>query len=116
MGWPMGVTATVRRRVQDGVDSFQCPVWREATQEVANVLPMPSSTADMGERRPEGTVATMRVCMPRSWSGGLYGATIDLPDPWGAGWRVIGDPTPFSDGLLHDCPWNVVAEVTRADG
>ena len=114
--WPKGVTATVRLREQTGTDGLMCPTYRETATEVAGVLVAGPSTSDLSETRPEGTSATLRVHMPRSWAGSLYGATIDLPEPWGPGWRVVGDPQPQDDSLLHDCPWNVTAEVRRADG
>jgi len=114
--WPKGVTATVHRRVQTGVDGFQCPVWRDDPVEVGGVLVAPSSTSDMAETRPEGTSTSLTLCMPASWEGSLAGATVDLPEPWGAGWRVAGDPMPLDASLTHGCPFNVTAEVRRADG
>ena len=75
-----------------------------------------SGTSDMGASRPEGTVSSLTLRMPASWSGPLAGATVDLPKPWGEGWHVVGDPQPLDPALLHGCPFNVTAEVTRANG
>ncbi len=114
--WPEGVKATVHLRVQDGVDGMQCPVWHYEPVEAEGVLVAPSGTSDMGASRPEGTVSSLTLRMPASWSGPLAGATVDLPKPWGEGWHVVGDPQPLDPALLHGCPFNVTAEVTRANG
>lgn len=110
-----GTDVTVRSFEQDGVDRLGNPIVEAREQAVGNVLIQPGATQDMEASRPEGAVVAFTLHFPKTWTGPLEGCEVDLPQPWGGTYRVIGSPAPYMDGNTPT-PWHMAVEVEAAHG
>ena len=109
------VTATVRTPVFGAADRFGNPAVAYEAATVPGVLVAPSATSSTEAERPNGAQATLTVHMPKSFTGDLRGAFIDLPAPWGDGWKVDGDPLPYMDANTPG-EWHMPVNVVRGEG
>lgn len=84
-------------------------------QAVDNVLIVPGASADMEAGRPEGVTVAFTLHFPKTFSGTLEGALVDLPAPYGGTYRVIGNPAPY---MAANTPtaWHMPVEVEDAHG
>lgn len=111
-----GTTAYVELRVRDARDAFgNDEVIYAAPQAVKNVLVVPGACKELDASRPEGVRVALTVHFPKGWTGGLRGARITLPAPWGGPYNVIGDPKPYM-AANTPTPWNMPVEVEAVDG
>lgn len=92
-------TVTVITPGARSTDPHGNPVAGEPTrEEVAGVLPQPTSTADVGEERPDGVTVAVTFHWPRTDHRSLRGRTVEWE---GRAYRVIGDPVPY---VAANCP------------
>lgn len=113
-----GVAVTVLRPVPAGRDRLGNPAYGKPVREVVgDVLIQPGPTKDLEASRPEGVTVALTLHFPKAFEGSLEGCVVELPAPWSreGGYRVIGDPQPYMEGL---CPtrWNRTVEVEAAHG
>ena len=107
-----GETVRVKRRTVTFDEHMEQVESWEAI-EVANVLVAPGSTSDVqASDRPDGTIAAYTLGFPKTFSGSLRGAVVEIR---GRDWRVIGDPQP---NQMENCPtqWWLTAQVEAIDG
>lgn len=111
-----GVTASVRTPILGARDRFGnlTVSWSEPV-DVANVLVSPNTTADLEAGRPDGDSLSLTLHFPKGFTASLENCEIDLPEPWGNGWRVIGDPKPYIDANTPT-EWDRPATVEKANG
>lgn len=108
------IEAVLVRRTQNGVDSYNDPVYIDCEPEMVRVLAQPNSfseySSELGADRPEGSRISMKLCLERSVEGSVKGADIKLE---GKVYRVIGDPQPYPK-----CPtrFNRIVEAELVDG
>lgn len=98
-----------------GYDALGNPVNAYTKATVEGVLIAPESTADLGADRPEGYSDVLTLCFPKSYTGSLRGAYIELPSPWPERVEVIGDPMPWMPELTPGA-WNLTIQAGVADG
>lgn len=110
-----GEEVTIRTHVQVGTDPYGAPVTEPQEEAVENVLVAPGSLADLGEDRPEGVDVAYSLCIPRTYSGDLEGAEVQVRGEW---LRVIGHPDRIDGFGGRGCPtdWNMVCEVGTTHG
>ena len=108
------VTLWIRRRVDGGADRLGNPVeaWSDPAR-VPGCLLAAGTPRDIGDDRPEGTVASATAYFPESVGGSLKGALVS---PDGEEWlRVVGDPAKEPAGVSR-LPWDRWALLERVDG
>lgn len=84
-------------------------------QTVDNVLIAPGASDDIEAARPEGVTVAFTLHFPKTFSGTLEGALVDLPEPYGGTYRVIGKPSPYMASNTPT-PWHMPVEVEDAHG
>lgn len=102
-------TKTVTDHDPKGNDIFTTEV-----RTVEDVLVGPGPRADLAyTERPEGVLVAFNLHFPKTFTGSLRGAEIEIRG--NPGFNVIGDPQPYT---LANTPtrWNMPVEVERADG
>lgn len=103
-------------RPQMAIDRFgnevECGFERE---DVQNVLLVPGATSDMEASRPAGVSVAFTLHFPKTFEGSLEGCSIELPQPWGGIYKVIGDPQPYMNHMVRGS-WNRPVEVEAAHG
>lgn len=90
----------------DPVPGFSEPV------EVGNVVVIPGATSDMDATRPNGVEVAYTLCFPKTFAGDLRGRSVKVR---GKVYGVVGDPQRYAEENTPG-PWNLTAEVARADG
>lgn len=110
-----GVQVTVKTVTDNGKDRFGNAVKKETSATVDNVLVVPGATEDLEASRPEGVSVAYTLHFPKSFSGSLEGALVELPAPWTGTYRVIGAPAPYIDANTPT-PWHMPVEVEVAHG
>lgn len=111
-----GTTVTVHVPTAWEVDRYNNRVATGySEQAVDNVLIVPGATADLEAGRPEGVTVAFTLHFPKTFSGTLEGALVDLPAPFGGRYRVIGNPKPYMDENTPT-PWHMPVEVEDAHG
>lgn len=108
------VEATLVRRAQNGVDSYNNPVYIDCDPETVSVLACPQAfdeyESELRISRPEGVRTSMTFYFGKAVKGSLKGAVIRFG---GKDYRVIGDPQPYPI-----CPtdWNRIVQAEVVDG
>lgn len=116
-----GVSVDVWRKAPkkvDGVvqhDRFGNVIYTSSKTTVADVLVSPGATADLEAARPEGVTVAYTLHFPKTFTGSLEGAEIDLPAPWTGRYSVIGDPREYIDANTPT-RWHMPVEVEAAHG
>lgn len=109
-------TATVLRPGEPSRDRFGNDVPGKASEEsVAGVLVVPGATADLEASRPDGVKVAYTLHFPKSYTAGLDGCEVVLPEPWAGTYRVVGDPRPYM-GANTPGRWDRAVEVEAAHG
>lgn len=93
---------------ETGRDAFNAPVRSPVVEEVSNVLVAPGDATDHIESmRPDGTDVRYTLYVPKTFSGELEGANVEVR---GEQLHVIGKPDHFDP---VNCPtdWWMVAKV-----
>ena len=85
---------TARDRLGNHVEAYASPV-------PVTVLVAPANTSDLGASRPEGVRVDLTLHFPKTWTdpSTLRDAKIDLPEPWGGTYMVVGSPQPYAPSL-----------------
>lgn len=85
------------------------------SKQVANVLIVQGSTADLDASRPEGVRVAFSLHFPKSYTESLEGCSVVLPDEYSGTYKVVGTPKPY---MVENTPtsWNRVCEVEAAHG
>lgn len=104
-------TVTVLRPTVERDDLGE-PVETEASREEVRCVVCPGATADMDATRPEGVTVAYTLHFPKTYAGGLRGCSVEVR---GTRYDVVGDPQRTTDAATPG-PFNMAAEVTRADG
>lgn len=107
-----GCDVEVLRPVKTGTDRFGAPVVEMQAEAVANVLPQPERSSDIGEDRPQGSSVSMVFHFPKGYSQSLKGCVISYDDKK---YRVLGDPQPWFEANVPGT-WNMKVETEAVDG
>ena len=110
-----GASVDVYAEVATGTDRFVNVVYTSTKTTVDNVLIVPGATADLEASRPEGVTVAYTLHFPKSFTGSLEGAEIELPAPYGGRYSVIGVSAPYMDANTPT-PWHMPVEVQAAHG
>lgn len=83
----------------------------ESRVEVACIV-TPGATADLDASRPNGVTVEFTAHFPKSWTGSLRGASVELR---GKRYKVVGDPKPYT---VENTPggFNMPVELEAVDG
>lgn len=82
---------------------------------VDNVLIVPGATSDLEASRPEGVSVAFTLHFPKTFSGSLECALVELPEPYNGTYRVIGNPRPYMD-VNTPTQWHMPVEVENVHG
>jgi hypothetical protein len=111
-----GTNVSVIRRVLSYRDEMGEPVFATSTETVGNVLVTPSNTDEMDEtNRMFGVTCDLTLHFPKTYTAGLGGCDVVLPEPWAGEYRVLGEPVPYM-AQNTPTPWNRAVKVARSDG
>ena len=111
-----GVTVTVQTPTAWQTDRYNnTVVTAYAPLIVPNVLIVPGATAELEAGRPDGVSVAFTLHFPKSFNESLEGALVDLPEPFGGTYRVIGNPRPYMDENTPT-PWHMPVEVEAVRG
>lgn len=109
-----GETVVVTTKTVTGQDSKGNDIFSTTVVTVADVLVGPGPRSDLAyTERPEGVLVAFNLHFPKTFTGNLRGAEIEIRG--NPGFNVIGDPQPYT---LANTPtrWHMPVEVERADG
>lgn len=109
-----GERVTVRFRVAAaGGGVLGEDVFEVDERDVENVLVIPGARADLsGADRPEGVRVVFNLHFPKTCTGSLRGADVQVRGQW---YRVIGDPQPYTPENTPGA-WNLPVEVEAVRG
>ena len=93
-------------------DGLGEPTFGEPTREDVRCVVCPGATSDMDATRPDGVTVAYTVHFPKTYTGELRGCSIEVR---GVAYDVVGDPQ-RTTGAATPGPFDMAAEVTRADG
>lgn len=93
-------------------DDLGEPTFGEPSREGVDCVVCPGATADMDATRPEGVTVSYTLHFPKTYTGELRGCSVEVR---GETYDVVGDPRRTTEAATPG-PWNMAAEVTRADG
>ena len=111
-----GCTVVVLRPGETTIDRFGNEAAQEATAEtVAGVLVCPGATEDLEASRPDGAKVAFTLHFPKAYTKSLEGCSVELPEPWGGTYRVVGAPAPYM-GANTPGAWHMPVEVEEAHG
>lgn len=107
----IGESVTVKRPFAIGSDEFNEPIVSYSEERVDDVLVCPHTAGNGGEQR-DGSVDTITLHFPKTYSGELYGCSVTVR---GRDYDVDGNPMRWTP---ENCPtrWNMEAKVVRANG
>lgn len=108
-----GEIVTVKKRIQEGFDELNDPIWKDKEYLVENVLIAPGSSDDAVEStRPDGVEIKYTLYFPKPFDEKLEHCQICVRDEW---LDVIGSPRRFD---LTNCPtdWWMVVGVGATNG
>lgn len=107
---PTEAVTVVRPTVER--DDLGEPTFGEPTREDVRCVVCPGVTADLDASRPEGVTVAYTLHFPKTYAGSLRGCSVEVR---GETYDVVGDPQRTTDAATPG-PWDMAAEVTRADG
>lgn len=84
----------------------------EPVREDARCVVCPGATSDMDATRPEGVSVSYTLHFPKTYAGELRGCSVEVR---GERYDVVGDPQRTTEAATPG-PFDMAAEVTRADG
>ncbi len=84
----------------------------EPVREDVRCVVCPGATSDMDATRPEGVTVSYTLHFPKTYAGVLRGCSVEVR---GERYDVVGDPQRTTEAATPG-PFNMAAEVTRADG
>lgn len=84
----------------------------EPTREEVRCVVCPGATSDMDATRPEGVTVAYTLHFPKTYAGILRGCSVEVR---GTRYDVVGDPQRTTEAATPG-PFDMAAEVTRADG
>lgn len=84
----------------------------EPVREDVHCVVCPGATSDMDATRPEGVTVSYTLHFPKTYTGDLRGCSVEVR---GERYDVVGDPQ-RTTGAATPGPFDMAAEVTRADG
>lgn len=93
-------------------DDLGEPVEVGAEREEVRCVVCPGATSDMDATRPEGVAVAFTLHFPKTYAGSLRGCSVEVR---GETYGVVGDPQRTTEAATPG-PFNMAAEVTRADG
>ena len=111
-----GVTVTLKKKTQTGVDGFGQPTYSTTDVEVSDVLVGEPSTSDIENALTMyGKRVVYTLAIPKGDTNDWYKAEVALPAPWSATFNVIGDATM---GIEENIPlrWNKKVHLERIEG
>lgn len=111
-----GVTVTLKKKTQTGVDGFGQPTYSTTDVEVSDVLIGEPSTSDIENALTMyGKRVAYTLAIPKGDTNDWYKAEVTLPAPWSATFNVIGDATM---GIEENIPlrWNKKVHLERIEG
>lgn len=95
-----------------GRDDLGEPVGGGEVREVVRCVVCPGATSDMDATRPEGVTVSYTLHFPKTYTGDLRGCSVEVR---GERYDVVGDPQRTTEAATPG-PFDMAAEVTRADG
>ena len=108
------VSLLFRRREVSGTDRYgDDSATFSSAVEVPGCLFAPMTAQQLGTGHPEGALVSARAHFPAG-TDGLRGALVGTSS--GDWYRVVGEPVPYPDGCVRGLPWDVWADLERADG
>lgn len=110
------VTVTLKAKTQTGTNDFGEPVYTIQDIPVDDVLVgEPSSTDIQNVITTYGKRISYTLAVPKGDVNKWTGAEVELPAPWSATYRVIGEPTM---GIDENIPlrWNKKVHLERLEG
>lgn len=110
-----GISVTVRTPHGTELDRFGNEQYLYDEQIISDVLVEPGATESFESSRPEGARVAYTLHFPKTFNGSLEGCEVELPNPWGGRYRVIGNPGRYMDANTPT-RWNMPVEVERAYG
>lgn len=96
-----------------GADPFGRPTTSEVVQEVENVLVCPGASSDVFEsNRPDGASVKYTLHFPKTFSGDLEGAKVEVRGNW---YDVVGRPDHYT---MENTPgdWWMTVEAGGVNG
>ena len=84
----------------------------EPVREDVRCVVCPGATSDMDATRPEGVTVSYTLHFPKTYTGDLRGCSVEVR---GTRYDVVGDPQRTTEAATPG-PFDMAAEVTRADG
>lgn len=84
----------------------------EPVREDVRCVVCSGATSDMDATRPEGVTVAYTLHFPKTYVGNLRGCSVEVR---GETYDVVGDPQRTTEAATPG-PFNMAAEVTRADG
>lgn len=110
-----GTTITVLRPFHDGTDRLGNPIEAFRPETVDDVLVSPGPTSNLDATRPQGAKVAYTLHFPKPYAEDLRGCHVELPQPWGGRYRIVGQPVPYME---QNTPtrWWMPAEVEVAHG
>ena len=110
-----GITVTLIRRVQTGLDPFNAPIYQDVEEAVENVLVAPAQSGGeevLDTLTLEARKAVYRLGIPKGDTHTWEGQRVRF---FGNVWRVIGKPTVGIEELVP-LAWNKICLVEAING
>ena len=111
-----GISITLVSKTQNGVDSFNQPIWKNAEITVDDVLVGEPSTEDIQNNiTAYGKRTAYTLAIPKGDSNTWANGEVILPAPFGGRYKVIGNATA---GIEANIPlrWNKKVHLEELEG
>ena len=109
-----GITVTLLKRIENGTDDFNRPIYTETEVVVDNVLVSPTQTGGdeiLSSLDLTGRRAVYDLAIPKGDANDWEGNRVQF---FGETWQVIGIPTQGIDALIP-LAWNKKVQVERIE-
>ena len=109
-----GITVTLLKRIENGTDDFNRPIYTETEVVVDNVLVSPTQTGGdeiLSSLDLTGRRAVYDLAIPKGDTNDWEGNRVQF---FGETWQVIGIPTQGIDALIP-LAWNKKVQVERIE-